>query len=179
MNNNKSLTDNEAKEKEETIILNNLKNIINQLLQYIYSIKIDYDNSKKENEIFKKEIKNLQGNIKDLKGENKDLDNNQNFRSNKKTEFMKCSEEINKLNYINKILEKKIKNLETNNELKQMEINSLEEIIQRRNINNSKNCLNNDMNLKKLEEEREKLIKDNIKLIQKNKKLEEIINKDN
>ena len=41
-------------------------------------------------------------------------------------------------------MEKKIKNLETNNELKQMEINSLQEIIERRaninvNINNSQN----------------------------------------
>ena len=44
------------------------------------------------------------------------------------------------MNIMNKILEKKINNLETNIELKQMEINSLQEIIERRaNINNSQN----------------------------------------
>ena len=59
-------------------------------------------------------------------------------------EFVEEKKNKENLNIMNKILEKKIKNLETNNELKQMEINSLQEIIERRaninaNINNSQN----------------------------------------
>ena len=59
-------------------------------------------------------------------------------------EFIEENKNKENLNIMNKILEKKIKNLETNNELKQMEINSLQEIIDRRaninvNINNSQN----------------------------------------
>ena len=59
-------------------------------------------------------------------------------------EFIEEKKNKENLNIMNKILEKKIKNLETNNELKQMEINSLQEIIERRaninvNINNSQN----------------------------------------
>lgn len=59
-------------------------------------------------------------------------------------EFIEENKNKENLNIMNKILEKKIKNLETNNELKQMEINSLQEIIERRaninvNINNSQN----------------------------------------
>ena len=59
-------------------------------------------------------------------------------------EFVEEKKNKENLNIMNKILEKKIKNLETNNELKQMEINSLQEIIERRaninvNMNNSQN----------------------------------------
>ena len=59
-------------------------------------------------------------------------------------EFIEENKDKENINIMNKILEKKIKNLETNNELKQMEINSLQEIIERRaninvNINNSQN----------------------------------------
>ena len=59
-------------------------------------------------------------------------------------EFIEENKNKENINIMNKILEKKIKNLETNNELKQMEINSLQEIIERRaninvNINNSQN----------------------------------------
>ena len=93
------------------------------------------------------------------------------------------TEESQKIIQINKILEKKAKNLETELELKQMQINSLEEIVKRRGSNNNSmsmidNNKNNEMTelVKKLEDDREKLIKDNMKLIQYNKKLKEQIN---
>ena len=59
-------------------------------------------------------------------------------------EFIKEKKNKENLNIMNTILEKKIKNLETNIDLKQMEINSLQEIIERRaninvNISNSQN----------------------------------------
>ena len=59
-------------------------------------------------------------------------------------EFIKENKNKENLNIMNKILEKKIKNLETNNELKQMEINSLQEIIERRANINVNNCQNID-----------------------------------
>ena len=81
--------------------------------------------------------------------------------------------ELNEMIQLNKILEKKIKNLETNIELKQMEIKSLEEIIERRKSNNNK-----EDNIKKLERDKEKLLMDNIKLVQQNKILQQMINED-
>ena len=101
-----------------------------------------------------------------------------------------------------KFLKKKIKNYETEFELEQMQINSLEEMVKRRsnlasnltnNItennsedykpgfynNNSYNSTSmNDANktIQKLSQDREKLIQDNMKLIQYNKKLKEQIN---
>ena len=87
----------------------------------------------------------------DLKEENNnkeliivDLEKIINEYINHMNKFIEENKNKENLSVMNKILEKKIKNLETNNELKQMEINSLQEIIERRaninvNINNSQN----------------------------------------
>ena len=87
----------------------------------------------------------------DLKEENNnkeliivDLEKIINEYINHMNKFIEENKNKENLSVRNKILEKKIKNLETNNELKQMEINSLQEIIERRaninvNINNSQN----------------------------------------
>ena len=113
----------------------------------------------KYNELYN-EIKKLHNKLKQEMQEKKLFEYNEennnkelNFKDLEKiiNEYMKhmnefVEEKKNKenLNIMNKILEKKIKNLETNNELKQMEINSLQEIIERRaninvNMNNSQN----------------------------------------
>ena len=57
-----------------------------------------------------------------------------------------------------------------------MEINSLQEIIERRSNINLNNSEQNFDDIQKLEDDKEKLIKDNLKLIDKNKKLEELLN---
>ena len=59
-------------------------------------------------------------------------------------EFAKDNKSKENINIMNKILEKKIKNLETNIDLKQMEINSLQEIIERRENINTYNSQNLD-----------------------------------
>ena len=120
-----------------------------------------------------------------------------------KGDMNNLKENYDKLFQMNQILEKKVKNYETEFELKQMQINSLEEMIKRRsnlnnnignnitennsedykpgfyNNNNSYNSTSlNDANktIQKLSQDREKLIQDNMKLIQYNKKLKEQIN---
>ena len=57
-----------------------------------------------------------------------------------------------------------------------MEINSLQEIIERRsNLNITEQNFDD---IQKLEQDKEKLISDNMTLINKNKKLEELLNKE-
>ena len=144
--------------KDEVNFINNLKNIINELLKYLSSIKNNNENLKENNN-------------------NAKLQNNNNEKEdNKIKDGSNNDEEIKKLNQLNKIYEKKIKNLETNIELKQMEINSLQEIIERRtNINFSDNGHNFNEYMK-LKKDKEKLLKDNMKLINQNKKLEDLLN---
>ena len=144
--------------KDEVNIINNLNNIINELLKYLTSIKNNNENLKENNN-------------------NAKLQNNNNEKEdNKIKDGSNNDEEIKKLNQLNKIYEKKIKNLETNIELKQMEINSLQEIIERRtNINFSDNGHNFNEYMK-LKKDKEKLLKDNMKLINQNKKLEDLLN---
>ena len=143
--------------KDEVNIINNLNNIINELLKYLTSIKNNNENLKENNN-------------------NAKLQNNNNEKEdNKIKDGSNNDEEIKKLNQLNKIYEKKIKNLETNIELKQMEINSLQEIIERRtNINFSDNGHNFNEYMK-LKKDKEKLLKDNMKLINQNKKLEDLL----
>ena len=110
----------------------------------------------------------------DLLNENKDYKAKTYDNKHLNNDFNKCAQ-------MNKILEKKIKNSETELELKQMQINSLEEIIKRRGENNNgfvneESKTQQNEKIKKLEEDRVKLIKDNMKLIQYNKKLKEQIN---
>ena len=172
-------------------LLNLIEAIINQLLRYLSSI---YE----EKGIIMNEIENYKHNISDLQTINDNLihENNNYKLKLYNNEYSKVKDNNLQENYdkclqMNQILEKKIKNYETEFELKQMQINSLEEMVKRRNnntdnndeyqqgyYNNSNNTSNNNQNktIQKLEEDREKLIKDNMKLIQYNKKLKEQIN---
>ena len=81
-----------------------------------------------------------------------------------------------------KFLEKKIKGLQTEMELKDMQIKSQEQIISRRNKKQNDNSSNisslpDDTVIKSLQTEKEKLIMDNILLINDNKYLKEQLDK--
>lgn len=175
-------TFNNANNDEFMQLLNSIDAIINQLLRYLSSV---YD----EKNLISKEIDNCKNTISDFQNINDNLVQENNdykiklYNGNNSNNFQ---DKYNKYEQMNHILEKKIKNYETEIELKQMQINSLEEIIRRRGnnlsnnleINNIDENYNNNQSLtiKKLEQDREKLIKDNMKLIQYNKKLKEQIN---
>jgi hypothetical protein len=74
-------------------------------------------------------------------------------------------------------LEKKIKNLQTELDLKNIQIKNQEEIINRRNDNNNSNILENDSILiKKLKTDRDNLINDNLLLINQNNLLRQQLN---
>ena len=175
-------TFNNANNDEFMQLLNSIDAIINQLLRYLSSV---YD----EKNLISKEIDNCKNTISDFQNINDNLVQENNdykiklYNGNNSNNFQ---DKYNKYEQMNHILEKKIKNYETEIELKQMQINSLEEIIRRRGnnlsnnleINNIDENYNNNQSLtiKKLEQDREKLIKDNMKLIKYNKKLKEQIN---
>jgi chromosome segregation ATPase len=175
-------TFNNANNDEFMQLLTSIDAIINQILRYLSSI---YD----EKNLMSKEIDNCKNTISDFQNINDNLVQENNdykiklYNGNNTNSFQ---DNYNKYEQMNHILEKKIKNYETEIELKQMQINSLEEIIRRRGNNVNQNTESNDVNenynnsqnltIKRLEQDREKLIKDNMKLIQYNKKLKEQIN---
>ena len=178
--------------------------IINQVLKYLGSVNDEKNSMLEELEKFKSEINNLKILNNNLTQENNDyrvkLYNND--YSSIKEDMNNLKENYDKCFQMNQILEKKIKNYETEFELKQMQINSLEEMVKRRsnlnnnlsnnitennsedykpgfyNNNSSYSTSLNDANktIQKLTQDREKLIQDNMKLIQYNKKLKEQIN---
>ena len=175
-------TFNNANNDEFMKLLNSIDAVINQILRYLSSI---YD----EKNIMSKEIDNCKNTISDFQNINDNLVQENNdykvklYNGNSTNNFQNNN---NKYEQMNHILEKKIKNYETEIELKQMQINSLEEIIRRRENNVNHNTEGNfvdenynhnqNLTIKRLEQDREKLIKDNMKLIQYNKKLKEQIN---
>ena len=193
---------NNSKNDELLRLLNLIEAVINQVLKYLGSIN-------EEKNLIINEIEKYKNNINDLQVINDNLTNENNEYKIKlyNNDYTKLQENMNILqdNYdkcaqMNQILEKKIKNYETEFELKQMQINSLKEMVKRRNTNNNMNnntennnteeyqpgyynnsygsTSQNNQNkvIQKLEQDREKLIKDNMKLIQYNKKLKEQIN---
>ena len=86
---------------------------------------------------YKNEINNLQMLNGTLTQEKSDFSTIKQDMNNLKENYDKCFQ-------MNQILEKKIKNYETEFELKQMQINSLEEMVKRRsNLNNNINLSNN------------------------------------
>ena len=194
---------NNPKNDEFLKLLNLNEAVINQVLKYLSSIF-------EEKNLILKEIEKYKNNINDLQMINDNLiqENNDYKVKVYNNDYSKLQENMNDLqeNYdkclqMNQMLEKKIKNYETEFELKQMQINSLEEMVKRRNSNSNAICNNTENNnsegyqpgyynnsynstsfnnqnktIQRLEQDREKLIKDNMKLIQYNKKLKEQIN---
>ena len=185
-------------------LLNLVETVINEVLRYLASVTEEKNLILNELENYKHSINDLQVINDNLINENNDykvkIFNNDNSKI--KDDMIILQENYDKCMQMNQILEKKIKNYETEFELKQMQINSLEEMVKRRNNNNNNNVNNNTENnnseeyqpgyynnsynstsinnqnktIQRLEQDREKLIKDNMKLIQYNKKLKEQIN---
>ena len=185
---------NNPKNDELLQLLNLVDTVINRVLRYLSSVAEEKDLITNEISKYKNNISDLQAINDNLIKENNDckekIYNNDFLRL--KNDMNNLQEDYNKCIQMNQILEKKIKNYETEFELKQMQINSLEEMVKRRNTENNNSydyqpgyynnsnisTSNNNLekNIKRLEEDREKLIKDNMKLIQYNKKLKEQIN---
>ena len=185
---------NNPKNDELLQLLNLVDTVINRVLRYLTSVAEEKDLITNEISKYKNNISDLQAINDNLIKENNDckekIYNNDFLRL--KNDMNNLQEDYNKCIQMNQILEKKIKNYETEFELKQMQINSLEEMVKRRNTENNNSydyqpgyynnsnisTSNNNLekNIKRLEEDREKLIKDNMKLIQYNKKLKEQIN---
>ena len=154
--------------------VNKLDNLINQLLQFIYNSQLDKQNIINQNITFKNELNNIHQkydsflrdyeflNKKYIDLENKNKDNNDIIY-----------EDFENLKQEYKILEKKNKNLNTEIELKDLQINSLQQMVDRRNNLNSGNINGLDFSekIKKLEIDNSKLINDNMLLVEENKNL--------
>ena len=154
--------------------VNKLDNLINQLLQFIYNSQLDKQNIINQNITFKNELNNIHQkydsflrdyeflNKKYIDLENKNKDNNDIIY-----------EDFENLKQEYKILEKKNKNLNTEIELKDLQINSLQQMVDRRNNLSSGNINGLDFSekIKKLEIDNSKLINDNMLLVEENKNL--------
>ena len=129
--------------------LNLIDAVINQVLKYLSAINEEKNDLMEEIEKFKNDINDMQILSNKLTQENNE------YRTLYNNDYALLKEDMNNLkqNYdkclqMNQILEKKIKNYETEFELKQMQINSLEEMVKRRsNLNNNmtNNLTNNNI----------------------------------
>ena len=202
-NSNKNLINENLKLKEDInnyICENKKLNSENiKLNNIINNINTDMINAKNSNELLKQKLNdinfekneinnklmnevNINKNMfEGLKEDNANLiilNNNIQEELNKAKIKLSENDKINanlKLNC--QILEKKIKNLQTEIDLKNIQIKNQEEIINRRNDNNNSNILENDSILiKKLKTDRDNLINDNVLLINQNNLLRQQLN---
>ena len=200
---NKILMDENDKLKEElnTLIFENKKlnseNI--KLNNIINTINTDMINSKKNTEMLRQKLNDVNEERDELNNklinelnQNKDIfeklkeDNanliimNNNLQEELqilKNQDFQNEQENNNLKLNCQILDKKIKGLQTELDLKNIQIQNQEEIINRRNDNNNSNILENDSNIiKKLKTDRDNLINDNVLLINQNNLLRQQLN---
>ena len=200
---NKILIDENEKLKEEinTCIFENKKlnseNI--KLNNIINNINTDMINSKKNTEILRQKLNDINEEKDELNNrfineinQNKDIfeklkeDNtnlilmNNNLQDElqiMKDKDFENEQENNNLKLNCQILEKKIKGMQTELDLKNIQIQNQEEIISRRNDNNNSNILENDSAIiKKLKTDRDNLINDNVLLINQNNLLRQQLN---
>ena len=200
---NKILMDENDKLKEElnTLIFENKKlnseNI--KLNNIINTINSDMMNSKKNTEILRKKLNEMNDEKDEINNklineinENKNIfeklkeDNanliiiNNNLQEDLqilKNKNFEDEQDNNNLKLNCQILEKKIKGLQTELDLKNIQIQNQEEIISRRNDNNSSNILENDsVIIKQLKTDRDNLINDNVLLINQNNLLRQQLN---
>jgi len=200
---NKILSEENEKLKEE---LNNLifeskklnsENI--KLNNIINNINTDMMNSKKNTEILQQKLNDISYQKEEMNNklinelnQNKDIfeklkeDNanliimNNNLQEEiqilKNKEF-ENEQENNNLKLNCQILDKKIKGMQTELDLKNIQIQNQEEIITRRNDNNNSNIIENDsVIIKQLKTDRENLINDNVLLINQNNLLRQQLN---
>ena len=207
---NKDLINDNLKLKETInnyLLENKMLNSENlKLNSIINNINTDIINNKKNTELLKQKLNNMNNEKNEINNkfinelnQNKNIfqklkeDNtnlivmNNNLEEELKITKNKISEnEENNANLkLNcQILEKKIKGLQTELDLKNIQIQNQEEIINRRDDNNSSNILENDsIIIKRLKTDRDNLINDNILLINQNnmlkKQLSEFTGKEN
>ena len=178
--------------KDKDLILQTNQSLLNEknsLLNLINTLNLNIDNFKKENNDLNDNLFNLQKENELIKKENE----NQlsqikiNYEKEKKEKINSIINDYNnkvinseeKYKFQNQLLEKKIINLQTQMDLKDIQLKSQEEIINRRNkmLNDSlsSNLRNDDSYIKDLEKDKEKLISDNITLINDNQLLKQQI----
>ena len=200
---NKILLEENDKLKEE---LNNLifeskklnsENI--KLNNIIYNINADMMNSKKNTEILQQKLNDISYQKEEMNNklinelnQNKDIfeklkeDNanliimNNNLQEEiqiLKNKDFENEQENNNLKLNCQILDKKIKGMQTELDLKNIQIQNQEEIITRRNDNNNSNIIENDsVIIKQLKTDRENLINDDVLLINQNNLLRQQLN---
>ena len=196
LNENQKLKENINNYLYENKILNS-KNI--KLNNIINNINTDMINNKKNNELLKQKINNMNNEkneisnkfinelnqnkniFEGLKTDNANLilmnNNLENELKMTKNKIFQNEENNANLKLNCQILEKKIKGLQTELDLKNIQIQNQEEIIKRRNDNNNSNILENDsIIIKKLKTDRDNLINDNIFLINQNNLLKQQLN---
>jgi len=200
---NKILSEENDKLKEElnNLIFENKKlnseNI--KLNNIINNINTDMMNSKKNTEILQQKLNDISYQKEEMNNklinelnQNKDIfeklkeDNanliimNNNLQEEiqiLKNKDFENEQENNNLKLNCQILDKKIKGLQTELDLKNIQIQNQEEIITRRNDNNNSNIIENDsVIIKQLKTDRENLINDNVLLINQNNLLRQQLN---
>ena len=193
---------NKLKEEINTIIFENKKlnseNI--KLNNIINEINSDMITSKKNEEILKQKLNDINDEKEEINNklfnelnQNKNIieklkeDNTNLFLMNNnlneelqilKNKEFENEQENNNLKLNCQILEKKIKGMQTELDLKNIQIQNQEEIINRRNENDNSNILENDSAIiKQLKIDRDNLINDNVLLINQNNILRQKLNR--
>ena len=178
--------------KDKDLILQTNQSLLNEknsLLNLINTLNLKIDNFKKENNDLNDNLFNLQKENELIKKENENQLSQLkiNYEKEKKEKINSIINDYNnkvinseeKYKFQNQLLEKKIINLQTQMDLKDIQLKSQEEIINRRNkmLNDSlnSNLRNDDSYIKDLEKDKEKLISDNITLINDNQLLKQQI----
>ena len=178
--------------KDKELILQTNQSLLNEknsLLNLINTLNLNIDNFKKENNDLNDNLFNLQKENELIKKENENQLSQLkiNYEKEKKEKINSIINDYNnkvinseeKYKFQNQLLEKKIINLQTQMDLKDIQLKSQEEIINRRNkmLNDSlsSNLRNDDSYIKDLEKDKEKLISDNITLINDNQLLKQQI----
>ena len=192
---------NKLKEEINTIIFENKKlnseNI--KLNNIINEINSDMITSKKNEEFLKQKLNDINDEKEEINNklfnelnQNKNIfeklkeDNTNLFLMNNnlneelqilKNKEFENEQENNNLRLNCQILEKKIKGMQTELDLKNIQIQNQEEIINRRNENDNSNILENDSAIiKQLKIDRDNLINDNVLLINQNNILRQKLN---
>ena len=207
---NKDLINDNLKLKETInnyLLENKMLNSENlKLNSIINNINTDIINNKKNTELLKQKLNNMNNEKNEINNkfinelnQNKNIfqklkEDNTNLivmNNNLEEELKMTKNKISKNEENNanlklncQILEKKIKGLQTELDLKNIQIQNQEEIINRRDDNNNSNILENDsIIIKRLKTDRDNLINDNILLINQNnmlkKQLSELTGKEN
>ena len=207
---NKDLINDNLKLKETInnyLLENKMLNSENlKLNSIINNINTDIINNKKNTELLKQKLNNMNNEKNEINNKFKnELNQNKNIfqklkedntnlivmNNNLEEELKMTKNKISKNEENNanlklncQILEKKIKGLQTELDLKNIQIQNQEEIINRRDDNNNSNILENDsIIIKRLKTDRDNLINDNILLINQNnmlkKQLSELTGKEN